>query len=406
MNGRPNVLYLVHRVPYPPNRGDRIRSFHILKHLATNANVHLATLADEPVDATGLGALAEHCARVAIERTDRLRWPKAAVRLIQGKSATEGLFECVALRRTLEKWADEITFDAVMVFCSSMFQYAAIPALREVRMVVDLVDVDSQKFTDYADQAPFGKSWMYRLEASRIRSLERDIVHRAQSISLVSEAEAELFGRVCPNEKTIAIPNGVDLNYFQPKPDHRIDNRLVFVGALDYPPNIDAMLWFCRAVWPAVKAALPDASLDIVGRKPSRSVQQLAALPSVNVIGSVPDVRPYMASASVAIAPLRIARGIQNKVLEALAMELPIVVSPGALEGLTAEPGKHLVLADQAEQWTRAIVQMCQDHRMAAELGRAGRQFVESVHNWSSCLRPLDRALQLPSTAASLAGVL
>lgn len=400
MTRQPNVLYLVHRIPFPPNRGDRIRSFHILKHLAARANVYLATLADEPIEHASAEALGSYCRQLAIEPLGQQRWLSAAASLAGGRSATEGLFHCRLLHRSIAQWCNQVRFDAVVVFCSSMFPYVKCPALENVRTIVDLVDVDSQKFVDYARRASWSKGWLYRWEARRLRALEADIVQRADSISLVSEAEAELFRAVCPNDKTIAIPNGVDLEYFEPRPAQRIDNRLVFVGALDYPPNIDAMLWFCRAVWPQVRAALPDATLAIVGRKPTSSVQQLAELPGVEVIASVPDIRPYMAQASVAIAPLRIARGIQNKVLEALAMQLPVIVSPGALEGLALQPGEQVLLANEAEQWAQAIVQLCRDRQLADQLAQAGREFVEAAHDWSSCLRRLDQALGWQSAPA------
>jgi len=393
MNPRPNVLYLVHRVPYPPNRGDRIRSFHILKYLAERANVYLATLADEQVTPEILRTLRSYCEQLTVEPLGRARWLNAVASLACGKAATEGLFFNAPLHRAIRQWCEKVQFDAAVVFCSGMFQYVSGPALESVRLTADLVDVDSQKFYDYASAASFVKAWLYQLEAARLRSLEATIARRAETISLVSEAEAALFRDVCPNEKTIAIPNGVDLDYFQPRPGQGVANQVVFVGALDYPPNIDAMLWLCRSVWPQVKAALPDATLKIVGRNPDPAIQRLAAVVGVQVIGSVPDVRPHMASASVAIAPLRIARGIQNKVLEALAMRLPVVVSPGALEGLALQPGKQVLLARTAEQWIEAVLHLCRNRQAAQELGRAGRQFVESNHDWSSCLSPLAPAL-------------
>lgn len=395
MKERPNVLFLVHRVPYPPNRGDRIRSFHMLKHLASRANVSLATLADEPVQPETVAELDRHCRRVAIEPLGRGRWLGAVSSLAAGKSATEGLFRSAALRRTVETWASEVRFDAVVVFCSSMAQYLTIPALSGAATLFDLVDVDSQKFFDYAKSKSAWKSVLYRLEGRRLRSLESTISRSVDAVTLVSEAEAKLFRDVCPNDNTFAVPNGVDLQYFQPQQDTGTQNRCVFVGVLDYPPNIDAMQWFCRKVFPMLREQLPNATLAIVGRNPTSAVRQLADVPGVEVIASVPDVRPYMAQASVAIAPLRIARGIQNKVLEAMAMALPVVVSPAALEGLTVEPGRDVLCAESADQWVHDITRLCRDRAMAIELGRAGRSFVESTHSWSACLSKLDEVLHL-----------
>lgn len=395
MMERPNVLFLVHRVPYPPNRGDRIRSFHMLKHLASRANVYLATLADEPVNAETVGELNRHCQRVAIEPLGRERWLGALSSLVAGKSATEGLFRSAALRRRVETWASEVQFDAVVVFCSSMAQYLTIPALSDAATLVDLVDVDSQKFFDYANSKATWKARLYQLEGRRLRRLEKTIARSVDAVTLVSEAEAKLFRKSCPNDRTFSVPNGVDLHYFRPHQVPAVQNRCVFVGALDYLPNIDAMQWFCREVFPTLREKLPNATLAIVGRNPTSAVRQLGELPGVEVVASVPDVRPYMAQASVAIAPLRIARGIQNKVLEAMAMALPVVVSPAALEGLAVEPGRHLLCAESADQWVSDITRLCRDRYMASELGQAGRSFVESTHSWSACLSKLDELLHL-----------
>lgn len=395
MKERPNVLFLVHRVPYPPNRGDRIRSFHMLKHLASLANVYLATLDDEPVQPETVAELRRYCQQVAIEPLGRGRWLGALSSLAAGGSATEGLFRSPALRRTVEAWAGNIQFDAVVVFCSSMAQYLKASDFSGVRTLVDLVDVDSQKFFDYAHAKSAWKAWVYRLEGRRLRNLESTISRSADAVTLVSEAEAKLFRRFCPNDSTFAVPNGVDLHYFQPQREPAVQNRCVFVGALDYPPNIDAMQWFCGQVFQKIRETLPNATLAIVGRNPTSAVRQLADLPGVEVIASVPDVRPYMAQASVAIAPLRIARGIQNKVLEAMAMALPVVVSPAALEGLEAEPGRHVLCAESADQWINEVTRLCRDRSLASELGQAGRSFVESTHSWSVCLSTLDEVLHL-----------
>jgi sugar transferase (PEP-CTERM/EpsH1 system associated) len=393
MSERPNLLMLVHRVPYPPNRGDRIRSFHLLKHLAERATVYLATLADEPLERETPTALRRYCREFAIEPLGPSRWVNAVASLATGRSATEGLFRSGPLRQIINGWTKAVPFDAVVAFCSSMTQYLDLPALANSKTIVDLVDVDSQKFLDYANARSSWKSWLYRLEGQRLRTLEKSIARRANAVTLVSQAEAEIYRSFCPNDKTLAVPNGVDLDYFQPQSEPPANNRCIFVGALDYPPNIDAMQWFCQDVWPGVRTALPDATLAIVGRNPNSALRQLGNIPGVEVVGSVPDVRPHMAAASVAIAPLRIARGIQNKVLEALAMGMPTIVSPAALEGLALEPGRHVLQAQSADQWVSAISRICGDRAAAAKLGAAGRCFVESAHSWTACLRLLDDVL-------------
>jgi sugar transferase (PEP-CTERM/EpsH1 system associated) len=395
MSSRPNILYLVHRVPYPPNRGDRIRSYHLLRHLARGANVYLATLADEPLEPGTEAALSQLCRRVAIEPVSQQRWLRAAGSVLLGRSATAGLFASPQLRQTVDRWAEETRFEAVVVFCSSMAGYLEAPGLRGVPVLADLVDVDSQKFADYAAKGSGPKAWLYRWEGARLRQVERRLCQRSAAITLVSEAEAELFRHSCPNDKTIAVKNGVDLEFFSPVDQAPQSKRCVFIGALDYPPNIDGIGWFCNEVWPHLRATHPGATLAIVGRQPVPAVRRLDAIPGVEVIGSVPDVRPHVAAASVAVVPLRIARGIQNKVLEALAMAKPVIASPSALEGLEVTAGEHVLSAVSVSDWISSLEMLFRDSRFGAQLGEAGREFVETHHSWQACLSPLDPLLGL-----------
>jgi sugar transferase (PEP-CTERM/EpsH1 system associated) len=397
MPRRPKVLFIVHRVPYPPNRGDRIRSYHLLKFLAERADVSLASLTDEPLAAGTLDELNRHCRRVAVEHVPRARWARAAGKLLAGGSATEGLFASSKLRRTLEGWSRETRFDAVVVFCSSMVQYLSVPGLQGVPAVVDLVDVDSQKFLDYASEAGGCKRLLYRLEGQRLRAIEKGLVGRAQAITLVSEAEATLFRTFCPNDRTFALENGVDLQYFQPTQADVKPQQCVFVGAMDYYPNASGIGWFCAEVWPKVLGSFPQATLSIVGRNPPVAVQRLALLPGVTVVGTVPDVRPYVAEAAAVVVPLRIARGIQNKVLEAMAMGKPVLASPQALDGLQLERGRDALCASTPDEWLAALQPLFSDSSVSRQLSIAARQFVETHHAWSATLEPLARLVGVPS---------
>lgn len=389
------ILYLVHRVPYPPNRGDRIRSYHLLRYLAERAEVHLATLADEPTPSDTITELNRLCAAVAIEPLGTTRWLRAAASLARGRSATEGLFQSAALRSTIREWSRRKPFDAVVVFCSSMMQYASLNELSGLPIVVDLVDVDSQKFHDYARVRRGPKRWLYQLEGRRLRALEQSLPTRVKAVSLVSEAEADIYRSFCPNDRTLAIPNGVDLAYFQPRDPSSRRPRCVFVGALDYPPNIEGIRWFCREAWPRIRRQCPQATLAVVGRNPDPAVRQLASLPGVEIHGSVPDIRPHLADACVTVAPLQIARGVQNKVLEAMAMARPVIASPGAAEGLAVVAGTDLLIASTAEEWASAVCDTLDDTRRQQALGAAGRRFVESRHDWGSCLGRFAEVLPL-----------
>jgi polysaccharide biosynthesis protein PslH len=408
MPARPRLLYLVHRVPYPPNRGDRIRSYHFLRHLSERFDVSLATLADEPVASETHREFARLCEQVAIEPLGRSRWLRAAASLAGGKSATEGLFASPALRRTVQSWAAEKSFDAALVFCSSMVQYLDCPQLKGVPAVVDLVDVDSQKWFDYGAKTSGLKRMLFDLEGRRLRQLETSLPARARAITLVSEAEANLYRGFCPSDKIVAVPNGVDLDYFRPAQDGNnpwtdlppADRcQIVFVGALDYRANIDAVTWFAAEVWPAVRSHHPELQLALVGREPAPAVRRLAEISGIRVFASVPDVRPHLAAAKIVIAPLRIARGIQNKVLEAMAMAKPVICSPAALEGLTAEPGRHLALADRPAQWQQTIADWTESPVQPHKLSLSARRFVVDHRAWAPSLTPLANLLT-PTAAA------
>ncbi len=391
---KPRLLYLVHRVPYPPNRGDRIRSYHMLRFLATRFDVYLGTLKDEEMAPGTIEALNEMCARVHVDSVGRSRWFHAGMGVLSGGTATDGLFRCQRLRNVIDRWGKEIQFDAVLVFCSSMFQFVDKRLLADLPVVVDLVDVDSQKWLDYAQSASPLLKPVFSLEGRRLRALEQSIADRVKAVTLVSEAEANLFRSVCPNEVTLAIPNGVDLEYFQRDPDAQArKHRCVFVGALDYRANVDGLRWFCENVWTDFRQRVPDATLAVVGRNPVPAVKKLASLPGVDIVGEVPDVRPHVDTASVAIAPLRVARGIQNKILEAMALHKPVVASPQATEGLSVRPNTDLFVADSPQQWCDSIGSLFDDPDKYEKLVTNGRQYVERVHSWDACLMPFEELL-------------
>lgn len=396
---RPSILYVTHRVPYPPDKGDRIRCFHLLRFLATRADVSLACLADEPIHADAEAKLRPLCRELAIVRLGRQRWLHALHSVASGGTISEGAFRVPRLSRILRSWAGRTRFDATVASASSVAPYLMQPWLRDVPAVIDLMDVDSQKWLDYASSSRPPRSWLYRLEGTRMRRLERELAGWARALLLVAEAEASLFRRVCTTGRVHAVTNGVDLDYFAPPTSAVAEEpgRCVFVGAMDYVPNVDGAVWFCREVWPAVRRRWPEARLALVGRNPAPEVQALANTPGVEVAGSVPDVRPHVARASVTVVPLRIARGVQNKVLESLAMGKATVVSPAPLEGLRATPGEHLLLARSAAEWVEQLTGLFENPALRQRLGAAGRAYAEANHCWGSCLAPLTGLLGLPA---------
>jgi sugar transferase (PEP-CTERM/EpsH1 system associated) len=395
----PKVLYLTHRVPYPPDRGDRIRTYNILKL----TSIFLACLADELLAGGSSHHLESLCSRVAIVPVNhKLRWMTAAISAARGKTATEGLFQSRALRRIVTEWAREHDFSAILCVCSSMIQYTAIPELQQVPLFVDLIDVDSQKWADYAELASGWKKWLYRLESQRVQRLESKLAERARAVMVVSQDEAQLLRRVATAATVEAMVNGVDVQYFSPASNesHHDIPRCVFVGVLDYHPNVDGLQWFCANVWPSVHRQFPEARFSIVGKRPSHAVRQLGQVPGVEVVGDVSDVRPYLAQASVVAVPLRIARGIQNKVLEAMAMGKAVVASSAACEGLQVKPSVHLECANQPNDWIHLIATLFNRPEACRCLGNAARAFVVGNHAWDACLQPLSQLLELRASSA------
>ena len=390
---RPRLLYLVHRVPFPPDKGDRIRTFQFLRYLSQKFDVHLASLADEPVEDHVIETLQRYCKRVAVAQIrGPMRWARALVSLARGRTVTEGAFSSAELRTVLKRWSSDTHFHIALASASSMVPYLRLPGLARIPTVVDLIDVDSEKWFDYAATKRGPKSWLYRLEGRRLRRLEQDLATWAKAITLVSAAEVGILRQFCSEGQVKAIGNGVDLEYFQPQ-EPQTEQGCVFVGALDYWPNIEGICWFCEDVWPKVRSRYPEATVSIVGRRPAPAVCRLAQLPGVKLVGQVPDVRPHLSGAAVSIVPLRIARGIQNKVLESMAMGKAAVASPQALEGLEAQPGADVLCASTPQQWVDSILSLMAMPDLRRRIGAAGRRYVEEHHRWQRCLQPLDALL-------------
>jgi sugar transferase (PEP-CTERM/EpsH1 system associated) len=397
---RPRVLYLVHRVPYPPDKGDRIRSFHLLRYLSRRADVYLACLADEPVSDETRAALKRLCAGVAIVPLGNWsRWLRVPGALLGGRSISEGVFHSPPLVEVLRDWARQTSFHVSLASASSMVPYQRLDELQEVPAVVDLMDVDSQKWLDYAAAERGLRARLFLTEGRRLRELEQTLPSWAQAVTLVSDAEAELFRQFCSWEGVHAVTNGVDLDYYRPADPPPAENGCVFVGALDYRPNVDAACWFSREVWPAILRQHPEARLRLVGRQPVQEVVRLGQVPGVEVVGQVPDVRPYVAEAAIVVAPLRIARGIQNKVLEALAMAKPVVASPQGLNGLGNKLDLPALTASERSEWVEHIVRLLENPTLRRQLGAAGRNYVEVHHDWERCLEPFGLILGLPAEA-------
>lgn len=396
---RKRILYITTRVPYPPNRGDRIRSYHTLRFLAARASVSLATLADEAWTDEQESELRKHCEQLAIvPHMGKAKWGRAVASLGLGRSATEGLFSSRELSKVVTQWAQEQPFDCVVAFCTSMFQFTRLPSLEKAPCFVDFVDVDSLKWKQYAERSSGIKRMLYGLEHRRNRTLEKRIVAVSKGNYLVSENEASILRDFAPGPNTRGIGNGVDLDFFAPQEttENVEPETCVFVGGMDYQPNIDGVCWFAEHVWPALRERHSNFQFVIVGRDPTDEVKALEGkYPGIQVTGAVDDVRPFVANSRFVVAPLRIARGIQNKVLEAMAMGKAVLSSPEALTGIDLTPGTHAVEATTPEQWVEFATDLLGDADRRTELGVAAREFVERHHSWEAQLLPLESELDL-----------
>jgi sugar transferase (PEP-CTERM/EpsH1 system associated) len=393
-----NLLLLIHRMPYPPNKGDKIRSYHLLKHLAQHYRVHLATFVDDEDDWQHVPTVQALCAS---SHFGKLNPVSGKLRSLAALGSKRSLSFDYYRSGEMQAWVDQTMaahkIERVLVFSSPMAQYAE--AYPQARRVVDFCDVDSDKWRQYADQKPWPMSWLYRREANTLLAYERHVAATCDASLFVSDPEAELFRKLAPESaaKIGYFNNGVDTDYFSPErtyerpygPDER---ALVFTGAMDYWPNIDAVQWFATEIFPQLFKATPALRFYIVGARPTAAVSALGQLPGVTVTGTVPDVRPYIHHAEVTVAPLRIARGIQNKVLEAMAMARPMVVSPQALEGIDATPGSELLLADGAQAFIATLSALVATPNAA--LGGAARSKVERQYSWPSNLARIEARLE------------
>jgi len=396
------LLFLAHRCPYPPNKGEKIRAWNVLKHLAQRWTIDLGFLLDDPADAAHLDTLRGVCAHVEAHPIGaRTRTLRALTRLRPGRPLTLGYFHAPGLAAWVNRGLAARRWDVAYLYSSAMAPYVLGPAgkagLR--RRLCDLTDIDSEKFLAYAETAGPPMRQVYRREGRTLLALERRIAQECDHSLFVTEAEAARFAQLAPESarKIGWIDNGVDLDLFDPalplpSPYTTQGPKLVFTGTMSYRPNIDAVAWFAAEVLPILRRRDPATEFWIVGANPAPAVTALAALPGVQVTGRVPDVRPYLRHGDVAVAPLLIARGIQNKVLEAMAMALPVVATPDAFEGVRATPGRDLLVADGAPAMAAAIAAVLDGQHPG--LGAAARRAVLGTYGWPATLARLDPMLE------------
>lgn len=377
------VLYLTHGCPFPPNKGDRIRNFHILRHLSQAHEVTLIYPSFSEQDMDHASSLKGYCSAIhAVRLSPLLAKMKCCFSLLGDRPLTNAHFYSNALQRLV----NEQEYDLAVVDCSSMAQYVLDVAKPKI---IDFVDVDSDKWRLYARANAFPKSWIYKREYQKLQAFEAKLVKEFDASIVISENEKQFLPQT---DRLFVVRNGVDLEHFSPR--EKIDSdTMIFTGAMDYFPNIDAVLYFHEQVFPLVKKCRPSAKFIVGGMNPSSRINALRSEDTF-VTGYVPDMREYLGRAAVCVVPLRIAKGVQNKILEAMAMGVPVVSTTAANEGIHAVNQRDILIADDPESFAEAVTKVLENARLAKNLALHARAFVEKHFSWKQNLGKVDQAIR------------
>jgi sugar transferase (PEP-CTERM/EpsH1 system associated) len=388
------ILYVCHRFPFPPKRGGKIRPFNMIRHLSASGHeVTVASLARSAQEADEGRGIAAHCAHYEIaEVRDLAQMARMVLRLPTPTPSSMGYFYSPILAWRVRGLLARKRYDLIFVHCSSVAQYVA--GVRDIPKILDFGDMDSQKWLEYARYKPFPLSTGYWLEGKKLEREERRLARLFDLCTATTRAEWETLESYRTGVATDWFPNGVDSDYFAPSAAPYETDTICFVGRMDYYPNQECMFDFCANVLPRIQARRPQAKLIIVGADPSPAVKRLGQLPGVTVTGSVPDVRPYLQRSALMVAPLNIARGTQNKILEAMAAGVPVVTSAVAAGGVHAVPGEHFHVGNTAEECAAAVLRILEDRRERARLAAAGRSRMLSHHAWDRCMQGLDHVIE------------
>ena len=401
------ILFVCHRYPFPPNRGGKIRPFNIIRHLSENHDVTVASMVRSRAEGRAAEPLAAYCARTVMASVSNpLQIMRTALYMPTHQPASMGYFYSGDLKRRIAHLLETVSYDLIFVHCSSVAPYVA--GVTGIPKILDFGDMDSQKWLDIARYRPPPMKFIYWLEGQKLMAWEKRLAKAFDFCTVTTRGELETLQKFDPEKSPDFFPNGVDFDYFSPGDEYE-PHTISFMGRMDYYPNQQAMIQFCRDVLPSLRQRIPDIKLLIIGAEPSAEIRALANLPSVSVTGTVPDIRPLVRRCALTVAPLNIARGTQNKMLESMAMGVPVICSPTALRGVDAEDGTHLLAARSPQDYVEAIAEVIFNPARRTELSVACRQRMVARHNWSSSLRRMDglieRCLHQHSTGLVAEGV-
>lgn len=388
------ILYLAHRIPYPPNKGDKIRSFNEIRYLSQKHEIDLICLADTPEDLRFEENLKKYCRRVFVLPFDTTPAKiRGLIRLLAGGAISAGYFYLKNMQKVVNEWLSDTDYDAVICFSSPMAEYLfrskqlnTSHLTHNTVFIMDFCDLDSDKWRQYSTQSVFPLNLIYRMEYKRLLEYEKKINAAVDHSVFISRQEAELFYELYPKAKNISvIANGVDSEYFAPASEsEEIAQRLMFAGAMDYHANIDGVQWFSKTIFSAIRVVYPSAQFYIVGSKPAPKVQELAKLQGVSVTGFVEDIRPYYHAAQICVIPLRLARGVQNKVLEAMSAGKAVVTTSAAIRGISPVSDNCLMVSDTPEEFAEKVLILLENDALRKTLGKNAREFVKRRYDWQT----------------------
>lgn len=389
-----NILYVCHRFPFPPKRGGKIRPFNMIRHLTAKGHkLTVCSLARAPEEADEGRGIAPYCAAFEIGMVKNpIQAARMVARLPLLTPSSMGFFYSPELKGKVDHLLATQKWDLIFVHCSSVAQY--VEHVTDVPKILDYGDMDSQKWLEYANYKPFPLSLGYRLEGAKMLAAEKRLAKKFDMGTATTRAEWETLDGYKTGLKTDWFPNGVDAGFFSPDGSPYDPDTISFIGRMDYYPNQECMFRFCEQIWPLLKAERPQMKLLIVGADPTPAVRKLGELDGVTVTGSVPDVRPYVRSSALMVAPLNIARGTQNKILEAMAMGVPVVTSTIAAGGVDAQSEKHFLVADTPEAYARQILRITSNPVERQRLAEAGRARMLSHHAWPRSMERLDGIIE------------
>ncbi|MET0506810.1 MAG: TIGR03087 family PEP-CTERM/XrtA system glycosyltransferase [Burkholderiaceae bacterium] len=387
------ILFVCHRFPFPPKRGGKIRPFNMIRHLAATHEVHVASIAHDDADAEGAPGIAPYCSSYLVEQpAAAVKWGRMIARLATPQPSSIAYFQSPRLARRIRALVAARRFDLILVHCAFVAPYVS--AIGDVPKILDFGDIDSEKWLAYSNFKPFPQSLGFRLEGRKMRAAERRLAGQFDCCTATTRLEHESLLALGGARETGWFPNGVDTDFFCPDGEGYDPDTIAFVGRMDYYPNQQAIRNFVDDILPKVLATRPATRLLIVGANPPAAILELGKRPGVTVTGTVPDVRDHVRRAALTVAPLAIARGVQNKILESMALGVPVIATPVAAKGVDAAAPAHLLVAADDASFAASVLDLLGDPARRRQLAEAGRRQVIAAHSWAASMKRLDQIIE------------